>query len=79
VSSQGAALVVDIIIIIIIISSSSSSSSSDICNMNMNIYKFTFREGVLYVKTQLSCILLCYADDDMFRLLWAVFRSQKCI
>jgi len=38
-----------------------------------------FREGVGYVKTQLSCILLYYADDDMFRLLWAIFRSQKCI
>ena len=29
-----------------------------------------------YVKTQLSCILLYYADD-MFRPLWATFRSQK--
>ena len=36
-------------------------------------------EGVGYVKTQLSCILLYYADDDMFRPLWAIFRSQKCI
>jgi len=34
------------------------------------------REGVGYVKTQLSCILLYYADD-MFRPLWAIFRSQK--
>ena len=24
------------------------------------------REGVGYVKTQLSCILLYYADDDLF-------------
>ena len=33
--------------------------------------------GMGYVKTQLSCILLYYADDDMFRPLWAIFRSQK--
>ena len=32
-----------------------------------------------YVKTQLSCILLYYAYDDMFRPLWAIFRSQKYI
>ena len=35
--------------------------------------------GVGYVKTQLSCILLYYANDDMFRPLWAIFRSQKRI
>jgi len=35
--------------------------------------------GVGYVKTQLSCILHCYADDDMFRPLWAICRSQKFI
>ena len=35
------------------------------------------REGVGYVKTQLSYILLYYADDDMFRSLWAIFRSQN--
>jgi hypothetical protein len=32
-----------------------------------------FREGVRYVKTQLSCILLYYVDDDMFRPLWAIY------
>ena len=32
-----------------------------------------------YVKTQLSCILLYYADDNMFRQLWGIFRSQKYI
>jgi len=37
------------------------------------------REGVGYVTTQLSCILLYYADDDMFRPLWAIFMSQKYI
>jgi len=31
-----------------------------------------------YIKTQLPCILLYYADD-MFWPLWAIFRSQKCI
>ena len=36
-------------------------------------------QGGGYVKTQLSCILLYYADDDMFRPLWPIFRSQKCI
>ena len=30
-----------------------------------------------YVKTQLSCILHYYADDEMFRPLWVIFRSQK--
>jgi len=40
--------------------------------------KGDFREGVGYVETQLSCILLYYADDGMFRPLWAIFRSQKC-
>jgi len=35
------------------------------------------REGVGYVKTQLSSILLYYANDDMFRPLWTIFRSQK--
>jgi len=40
---------------------------------------YAIRERVGYVKTQLSCILLYYADDDMFRPLWAIFRSQKCI
>jgi len=22
---------------------------------------------------------ICYGDDDMFRPMWAIFRSQKCI
>ena len=30
-----------------------------------------------YVKTQLSLYAIYYADDDMFRPLWAIFRSQK--
>ena len=36
-------------------------------------------EGVGYVKTQLSCVLLYYADENLFRPLWAIFRSEKCI
>jgi len=35
------------------------------------------RERVRYVKQQLHYILLYYADDDMFRPLWAIFRSQN--
>jgi len=31
------------------------------------------------VKTQLSLYPFYYADDDVFRPLWAIFRSQKCI
>ena len=34
------------------------------------------REGVGYVKTQLSYVLVYYADD-MFRPLRVIFRSQK--
>ena len=41
-------------------------------------YNIREREGVGYVKTQLPYILLYYADD-MFRPLWAIVRSQKCI
>ena len=32
-----------------------------------------------YVKTQLYLYPIYFADDDMFRPLWAIFRSQKCI
>jgi len=39
----------------------------------------TLSERVGYVKTQLSCILLYYADNDMFRPLWSIFKSQKYI
>jgi len=37
------------------------------------------RKGLGYVKTQLSLYPIYYADDDMFRPLWAIFRSQKCL
>ena len=30
-----------------------------------------------YVKTQLSLYPIYYADDGMFRPLWAIFRSQN--
>ena len=33
----------------------------------------------VYIKTQLILYPAYYADDDMFRPLWAIFRSQKCI
>jgi len=46
---------------------------------NIPVVLKAIREGVGYVKTQQSCILLYHADDDMFRPLWAIFRSQKCI
>jgi len=36
------------------------------------------RGGGGYVKTQLSLYPIYYADD-MFRPLWVIFRSQKCI
>jgi len=32
-----------------------------------------------YVKTHLSLCPIYYADDDMFRPLWTIFRSQKYI
>jgi len=32
-----------------------------------------------YVKTRLSLYPVYYVGDDMFRPLWAIFRSQKCI
>jgi len=40
----------------------------------------TFRKlgGGGYVKTQLSLYPIYYADD-MFRLPWAILRSQNCI
>jgi len=33
--------------------------------------------GGRYVKTQLSLYPIYYADDDMFRPLWAILRSQN--
>ena len=53
------------------------TNSSVLCHVR-NKTLHTIGEGVGYIKTQLSCILLYYADD-MFRQLWANFRSQKCI
>jgi len=48
--------------------------------LSLSLSKFLIaREGDGYVKAQQSCILLYYADDYMFRPLWAIFRSQKCI
>jgi len=32
-----------------------------------------------YVKTQLSLFPIYYAGDDVFRPIWAIFRSQKYI
>jgi len=42
-------------------------------------YMYRLLGSCRYVKTQLSLYPIYYACDDMFRPLWAVFRSQKCI
>jgi len=39
----------------------------------------TRKAQVQYVQTQLSLYPIYYADDDMFRPLWAILKSQKCI
>jgi len=39
--------------------------------------KFWGKGGIRQNTTVLYPIY--YADHDMFRLLWAIFRSQKCI
>ena len=39
---------------------------------------FSLRRGS-HVKTQLTSYHIYYADDDMFRPLWTILRSQKCI
>jgi len=35
-------------------------------------------QGLSHQNTIVLYLILCYADDDMFRPLWAIFRSQKC-
>ena len=41
--------------------------------------KSVIRKGVGTPKHNCLVLYFCYADDDMFRPLWAIFRSQKCI
>jgi len=43
-----------------------------------NVLKLYKLGGGRYVKTQLSLYLFYWADD-MFRPLWAILRSLKCI
>jgi len=43
-----------------------------------SIYVVVFRKGCVRQNTAVFC-LIYYSDDDMFRPLWAIFRSQKCV
>jgi len=56
-----------------------AAKSIEIFRYIIPVVFYVIGEGMGYVKTQLSLYPIYYADDDMFRSLWATFRSQKCI